>query len=594
MIMEFILDVMIEETLKNQIKQISGLKKRFFHEEIDNFLRLNSNKVCVLYGLRRTSKTTSLYQSIEDLMNKKVKCAYIACKKNNDMSQLIYDLKLLEKQNYTHIFIDEITYLDNFIAEAHILSDSFATRGMKIFLSGTDSLGFLLSERQHFDRFFMIHTTFVPYREFSKVLDVYDVDDYIKYGGTFIEERNAFNSNYNNLFTNNEKLRQYLDSSIVYNIQNTLENYYDIGYFNELLPLYNANELTNLINRIIENANHELTLHTLRRQFKSRDYGSTSEIMTKNDSGFIPLNNDEKEVLIAEFMKKINVKNIKELKVSVTEEMIEKVYDYLYQLDFLRRYTVVQLPYENNYDRKKVNAIVQSGIRYSLAKDLIYTLDVNDVFNKKNKRMVVEQFKEKLLQDVQGRMLEEIVIIDVIENLKNIYYKEFPRYTIEQVRFKNGNGEIDIVIYDSKTYMCDLYEIKHTDRLYENQYQHLVNEDYLALIEDEYGKINKRYLLYKGDTMYQQNVDIYYKNVEEFLCELPIFPIRELYDKVKCKLSEEDKEFLLYSCKIIDVKEAYLIGVQKNWSAKKLEQIKNIESKEELKINLKKFDDICA
>ena len=43
--------------------------------------------------------------------------------------------------------------------------------GMKIELCGTDSLGFLFSEdEQLFDRCILLHTTFIPYREFEQVL----------------------------------------------------------------------------------------------------------------------------------------------------------------------------------------------------------------------------------------------------------------------------------------------------------------------------------------------------------------------------------------------------------------------------------------
>ena len=56
---------------------------------------------------------------------------------------------------------------------------------MKIVLSGTDSLGFLFTEdEQLYDRCILLHTTFIPYREFESVLGVHGIDEYIRYGGT--------------------------------------------------------------------------------------------------------------------------------------------------------------------------------------------------------------------------------------------------------------------------------------------------------------------------------------------------------------------------------------------------------------------------
>ena len=50
---------------------------------------------------------------------------------------------------------------------------------------GTDSLGFLFTEdEQLYDRCVLLHTTFIPYREFESVLGIHGIDEYIRYGGT--------------------------------------------------------------------------------------------------------------------------------------------------------------------------------------------------------------------------------------------------------------------------------------------------------------------------------------------------------------------------------------------------------------------------
>ena len=47
---------------------------------------------------------------------------------------------------YKYVFIDEVTLIEDFIEGAALFSDIFAACGMKIVLSGTDSLGFFFSE----------------------------------------------------------------------------------------------------------------------------------------------------------------------------------------------------------------------------------------------------------------------------------------------------------------------------------------------------------------------------------------------------------------------------------------------------------------
>lgn len=66
-----------------------------------------------------------------------------------------------------------------------MFSDVYAAQGMHIVLSGTDSLGFWLSQyNELYDRAKIIHTTFIPYREHARLLGSSDIDEYIRYGGT--------------------------------------------------------------------------------------------------------------------------------------------------------------------------------------------------------------------------------------------------------------------------------------------------------------------------------------------------------------------------------------------------------------------------
>ena len=65
---------------------------------------------------------------------------------------------------------------------------------MKIVLSGTDSLGFVFSEdEQLYDRCIFLHTTFIPYREFEKVLGIHDIDEYMRFGGTMSQSGDNYN-----------------------------------------------------------------------------------------------------------------------------------------------------------------------------------------------------------------------------------------------------------------------------------------------------------------------------------------------------------------------------------------------------------------
>lgn len=69
------------------------------------------------------------------------------------------------------VFIDKVPLLEDFIESAALFSDIFATRGMKIVLSGTDSLSFVFAESERlYNRCVMARTTFISYRESERVL----------------------------------------------------------------------------------------------------------------------------------------------------------------------------------------------------------------------------------------------------------------------------------------------------------------------------------------------------------------------------------------------------------------------------------------
>ena len=80
-------------------------------------------------------------------------------------------------------------------------------------------------------------------------------------------------------FRNDETTRKYIDTSISRNIQHTLKNDHFGEYFNQLKELYNKGELTNAINRIVENINHDFLVKVIEDEFKSHDLGSARNLL---------------------------------------------------------------------------------------------------------------------------------------------------------------------------------------------------------------------------------------------------------------------------------------------------------------------------
>lgn len=187
----------------------------------------NTGKICILYGLRRTGKTTLLFQMLGELPLEQT--AYIKARATDNMSDLSKDLNRLDKLGCKYVFIDEITLMEEFINTAAVLSDIYSMLGMKIIVSGTDSLGFVMANRDElYDRNVMIHTTFISFKEYVRLLGISSVDSYIEYGGTLKMENMNFDDPENGLddvsFRDDESTRKYIESAISRNIQHTLKN----------------------------------------------------------------------------------------------------------------------------------------------------------------------------------------------------------------------------------------------------------------------------------------------------------------------------------------------------------------------------------
>ncbi len=175
--------------------------------------------------------------------------AFFQLQSSRTLADVSRDLKELEKQGYRYIFLDEVTLLEDFIEGAALFSDIFAASGMKILLSGTDPLGFLFTEDEElYDWCILCHTTFIPYREFERVLGI---DDFIRYGGTMSLGGRNYNKEYS-IFATKKGTDAYVDSVIARNIQHSLKHYRHEDHFRSLRQLYEKNELTNVINKIVE------------------------------------------------------------------------------------------------------------------------------------------------------------------------------------------------------------------------------------------------------------------------------------------------------------------------------------------------------
>ena len=504
-------------------ENIRSWQKRDCYRQLDRYLRsAECDRVCLLFGLRRTGKTTMLRQAVLDMIPEDAaKTAYIKAAKQNTIADLNQDMEQLRILGFRYILLDEVTLMRDFIDSAALLSDIYAAQGMKIVLSGTDSLGFWFALHQElYDRAKMIHTTFIPYREHSRLLGISQIDEYIRYGGTLRAGELNFDDAEVNAedasFRDDESTRRYIDTAICKNIQHSLACCEDGGHFRHLRPLYEAGELTGAINRIIEDMNHAFLVSVLTRDFLSHDLGLAARNLRKErdpEKRTTALDEIDTEAVTKRLMNILEIRNRQEQTVPISKVHVAEIKEYLAALDL-----IMDCPIETTApDSEPVEHILftQPGMRYCQAQALVHSLMKDELFaslSEKDRANITS----RILEEVRGRMLEDIILLETSKALSS-------RYKVCKLQF--ASGEFDMLVYDREENCCAAYEIKHSRQAVPEQARHLRDAEKCALTERRFGKLAGKYVLYLGES--QDSADgILYRNAEEFLKGLPSIQLR--------------------------------------------------------------------
>ena len=500
----FTTNVRAGEELRAFAASVRTYRKRECFMQLHDFVYgKQRDKVFILYGLRRTGKTTMIRQIFAGMSDAELaKAAFIQTTARDTLAGVNRDLRLLETQGFRYVFLDEVTLMEDFIEGAALFSDVFAACGMKIVLSGTDSLGFLFTEdEQLYDRCILLHTTFIPYREFESVLGIHGIDEYIRYGGTM--SLGGIHYNETSTFASKESADEYVDTAIARNIQHSLRCYQYEGHFRHLRDLYEKNELTSAINRVVEDINHRFTLEVLTQDWKSHDLGISASNLRRDRKNPTDILDRIDLLAVTDSLRKLlEIRNKTEQTVEMDDAYVAEIREYLDLLDLTREIDVLHLPDVSTKSGRTV--IAQPGLRYAQADALIRSLLLDEVFSALSfaERTAVQK---RILNEIKGRMLEDIVLLEtkLANPKKQVFVLQFPV------------GEFDMVVFDPEAGSCQIFEIKHSEEAVSQQYRHLIDKEKCALTEHRYGTITGKIVLYRGESQMVEGIQ--YQNVEEYL-----------------------------------------------------------------------------
>ena len=272
-----------------------------------------------------------------------------------------------------------------------------------------------------------------------------------------------------------------MNTAIARNIQHSLKNYQYEGHFRHLYSLYEKNELTSAINRIVQDINHRFTIDVLDRV--------------------------DKATVTANVKAMLEILNKKEQTVAIADEHRREIKEYLDLLDLTCDIDLVDMADLNR--QQKITVLSQPGLRYSQAEALVKSLMLDACFSglSLTERMGITK---RILEEIKGRMLEEIVLLET--------KKACPDKEVFKLQF--AVGEFDMVVFDPEQACCALYEVKHSTEQAPEQYRHLADEEKLSATAFRYGTIQSRTVLYRGEDAECEN-GIRYRNVCGYLLSLP-------------------------------------------------------------------------
>lgn len=500
---------------------VNQKEKRDAYNAVLNFInsdRCYDGVVEVIYGLRRTGKTTIMEQIIAN-NSENLSFMFLEAEKSDTMEDVYLRLDEAVAEKVDCVFIDEITNIPDFIDESALLADIYAKEGLRIVLAGTDSLSFVFAENSSlYGRTENISTTYIPFEEHCRVLGTKDIDDYISYGG--LMKKGAKREDH--IVYDYQSACRYLDNAVAGNISRSLQNL--ARYANDTkLSAVTLPEMQAVLEKMVERysgvlnpaiANEELkkivlSFPTDRQDFKALEGVEIFQKLRANKSD-----------IVKEFAKAINADT--KIVHKFDDDMIERLENELIRLGFVSATNNQEFLYDENLEWRsspvsKEYYLIQPAIKYYHLKKALEFVEANEHYNslsEAGKRFVMDKLDSK----IKGDMTEQIVVYETSKALPS------DKFFVCKVSFADSDpsksrGEYDMLIYDKDANSYFAFEIKHTSEAYSGQRNHLLNEKFRKIIDYKYGDKENVSVLYNGNPFVDTS-GVTYLNISDFVKEI--------------------------------------------------------------------------
>ena len=496
------------------LSAFANYKKRFIYSKLMRYLTSPVNsRICALYGLQRSGKTTLMKQAMIELNRRSVKNAYILADHTNKFSDISSDLKKLSEMGVNTVFIDEITACADFINMSDVLPNWYAG-SMKIVIAGTDSLAIsFASHRGLFDKVQLLNTTYVSYAEYVHLFGRKTIEDYMKREIVLYDQSDIAG---NDLY---KSTHAYLNDAIIKNIERSLMKTDDMPY--EVLQ--GRVNVADIVYRIVNHNVHQFVLKVMNREFKPADLGSAAETLYKNNG--ISLEETINMPAISQKVQQaLQIEEPKYRSAFITPDMLDQFRYYMSEMNIFapdnRRVLLSSgsLSKQGEAD----NILLIPGLRWQIAAESIRNVIDDPAFNdfsEEEKDLILS----KIEQSMYGEQVEELVRYDISQ----FYSFDTKRYLVAKLTANLPDTkycEYDAAVIDKKEKTICLFEIKHgtidlTNQKYSDAAgRHLLNQTVSSVLEKSY-KIAGRFVLHNGLTKELKN-GLRFINISDFLLHM--------------------------------------------------------------------------
>lgn len=439
---EFETSVQTGELLDRMVAGVSGYTKRQLVMELTKYLRDQmDNRICLLFGLRRTGKSTIMLQAIAGFTEKdRGRTAYIRVTASDGKQALLRDIQKLAAMGYRYLFLDELTVWNDFAETVEMLSDVYGGMGVKMVVSGMNPAGVARAVKSSlYDRALVLHTTEITYKEYCWLLGETGMETYLQCGG-MLQRGNVWGEEANMALPEEQFIQTYMENVICQNM---------------------GQEQTDVICEKIHEMNEARILSMFSHDFKLYNW----EEAAKKRRGGRPLEPEEHRQAV----------------------------QYLEELDLYETYPFVHIKDDNRTEYKEVFTL--PWISFAQSRMLLNAM-MEDLYfaglSERDKGLI----RRRMMTEIMGRMMAEIVMVET---------RRARREDVGVCRLDIGGEAWNMLIYDTRSDECWMYMVlyeEEPDAMLEEQ---LLDGQRRRVVERQYGRIIDRCILYLGKEQWRDN-----------------------------------------------------------------------------------------